>query len=104
MYVATINTLGYLPETEPAEFESAAEAWWFLYHERCEYERDYINETGLCDGCGEPYDDGHDADSEVGVGLSSMAKRGVPGVLVGDTLGGSPTHDLGIAYSVIVAE
>jgi hypothetical protein len=34
MYVAVINTPGYLPEAEPAEFDTARQAWLFLATER----------------------------------------------------------------------
>lgn len=33
MYVATISQPGYLPDTEPAEFETVAEAWEYLAEE-----------------------------------------------------------------------
>lgn len=33
MYVAIINQPGYLPETEPAEFDSISEAWAYLADE-----------------------------------------------------------------------
>ena len=65
-YLAIKNTPGYLPESEPAEFDTAADAWWSHYHERVDEERDWERETGICSGCGEvPEDwDDHDDDTE----------------------------------------
>lgn len=42
MYVATINTPGYLPEDdEPWEFDTASQAWEYLAHERQMVEEDH---------------------------------------------------------------
>ncbi len=102
-YVAIVNVPGYLPtDDEPPTFDTISEAWWHLYHERCAEERDAINETGLCDNCGEPYDDGHDDDSETGKDLAKMAKAVEPeaGTVWGPTPCFVGISDLGWSYTV----
>lgn len=108
-YVATINTPGYLPDAdEPAVFDTAAEAWWSLYHERCDAERD-----APCDLCDDTMTHGVtgdcDDDSETGRGLAKRAKWAASGLVcdwetVGTIHGPTPgyrgDHDLGLAYSV----
>lgn len=41
MFVATINQPGYLPEVDPVEFETCAEAWSYVADE---IERDWEND------------------------------------------------------------
>lgn len=115
-YVATINTPGYLPDAdEPAVFDTAKEAWWYLYHERCDAERD-----APCDLCGDTMTHGPmgdcDDDSETGHELSKRARHAGSGLVcdfeaVGTVYGPTPGysvtgtgHDLGIAYSVSTTE
>lgn len=42
-YLAIINMAGYLPDTEPAEFEYAREAWEYLLTERNEVENEWFD-------------------------------------------------------------
>lgn len=104
MYVATINVPGYLPmDDDPPTFETAAEAWWYLYHERVESERD-----ASCDLCDDtmthgPFGDCDD-DSETGRELGQAARRAEIGTIYGPTPGYRGDHDLGLAYSVSLAE
>lgn len=116
MYVATINVPGYLPmDDDPAVFDTAAEAWWHLYHERCDSERDAERETGRCEGCGEyPTDwQDHDDDTETGSELGKRARHAASGLVTdseacatvyGPTPGYDGSHDIGIAYSVSEVE
>lgn len=112
-YVATINTPGYLPMSdEPAEFSTAAEAWWWLYHERCDHERD--NPCDLCDDTMSHGPSGDcDDDTETGQALAKMARWAGGGMVtdseaVGTVYGPTPgyrgDHDLGLAYTVAEAE
>jgi hypothetical protein len=114
MYVATINTPGLLPEgdAEPAVFETAAEAWWYLYHERCTAEREAP--CDLCDGKMTHGPEGDcDDDSETGEALAKHARWAGSGLVcdfeaVGTVYGPTPgyrgDHDLGLAYSVSEVE
>lgn len=96
MYVATINTTGYLPDSEPTYFGTPGAAWRHLAEERdCEE----IN-AGILD------------DSETLTRLRSRARFAslephwseATGVEYGDTPGREGPHDLGKAYVVDVAE
>lgn len=112
-YVATINTPGYLPtDDEPAAFETPAEAWWYLYHERVNDERDNV-----CDLCNDTMTHGPngdcDDDSETGrelAGHARWAKSGLVanfeavGAVHGPTPGYRGNHDLGLTYSVTLVE
>lgn len=49
MYLAIINMPGYLPETEPVEFESCADAWRYLLEE-LERDWDAAEENGDFEG------------------------------------------------------
>jgi hypothetical protein len=102
-YVATINIPGYLPQDdEPPLFETAREAWDYLYSEREEALQDgdeeIVDETSqellawvdCCDGqhgddCPEGSPDG-------------------TGTVYGPTPGYDGSHDLGLAYSVTYVE
>lgn len=103
-YVATINIPGYLPtDDEPAVFGTAKEAWWYLYHERCDADwldvdlptdgHDHRHFT-LCPICSEI------EDSETADDLGRMAVAGKVGTVYGPTPGYDGSHDLGLAYSV----
>lgn len=112
-YVATVNVPGYLPmDDEPAEFETAAKAWWYLYHERCDSERDAV-----CDLCDDTMTHGVygdcDDDSETGREIAKHARWAASGLVcdfeaVGTVYGPTPgyrgDHDLGLAYSVTCVE
>lgn len=110
-FVATINTPGYLPwDDDPPVFDTAQEAWWHLYHERCRQELD-----AACDLCDDtmthgPYGDCDD-DSETGQALARRASDGWlvcdferVGTVYGPTPGYRGDHDLGLAYSVTEVE
>lgn len=113
MYVATINVPGYLPmDDDPPTFETAAEAWWYLYHERCQAELD-----APCDLCDDTMSHGPcgdcDDDSETARELSKRARWASSGLVcdfeaVGSVHGPTPgyrgDHDLGLAYSVTELE
>ena len=104
MYVATINVPGYLPmDDEPPAFDTAREAWWHLYHERCD--SDWLdvdlpteghdhNPYPLCPVCSEV------EDTETADELGRMAMAGEVGTVYGPTPGYEGEHDLGLAYSV----
>ena len=85
-YVATINTPGYLPHAEPAEFDTPAEAWQYLADDRREHE----DSEG--DGNYSETVDELDAKAAAGAG---------PGVVYGNTPGYTGVGaDLGFAYEV----
>jgi hypothetical protein len=101
-FVATINTPGCLPDTDgdPAVFDTATAAWWYLYHERCDAER-----SAPCDLCGDTMTHGPegdcDDDTDTGRELAEQAKAGTgEGTVYGPTPGYDGDHDLGLAYSV----
>lgn len=100
-YVAIVNTPGYLPDTadELPVFDTAREAWYALYHDRCDYERDYETESGICSSCGEMPDDwqDHDADTEESAALAKLARADKPGCII---LPGIAGHGADIAYTV----
>ena len=100
-YVAIVNAPGYLPDTadELPTFDTARDAWYALYHDRCDYERDYEYETGVCSSCGESPDEwqNHDADSEEAEALARMARADAPGCII---LPGIAGHGADIAYTV----
>lgn len=112
-YVTTINIPGYMPiDDYPAIFDTPAEAWWYLYHERCDSERDNV-----CDLCGDTLTHGPmgdcDDDSDTGRELAKYARWAASGLVadfeaVGTVYGPTPgyrgDHDLGLAYSVSVSE
>jgi hypothetical protein len=107
-YVATINVPGYLPmDDEPPTFDTPSEAWWYLYHERCDADwqdvdlptegHDHSPYT-LCPICSEV------EDSETADELGRHAIEGREGVVYGPTPGYRGDHDLGLAYSVTLIE
>jgi hypothetical protein len=103
-YVATINVPGYLPEDDdPAVFDTATEAWWYLYHERCNDDWQDVDlpteghdhrPSTLCPICSDV------EDSETADELGRMAIQGQSGTVYGPTPGYDGDHDLGLAYSV----
>lgn len=105
MFIATINTPGYLPDSadEPATFDTAEEAWWYLYHERC-----YAEMDAPCDLCDDTLTHGPsgdcDDDSDTGRELGQMASKDEPGTVYGPTPGYRGDHDLGLAYTVSITE
>jgi hypothetical protein len=114
MFVATINTPGYMPmDDEPPTFETADEAWAYLLEERvrAEDEADY-----------EPDDPDQFEYTDAVTYLRYIAglesggrhEHGNPhedwptnangtGTIYGSTPGYWGSHDLGLAYSVSVA-
>lgn len=110
-YVATINTPGYLPESdEPAVFDTAAEAWDYLADERKRAEDDYPEWPT---GNGGDYSSTCTHLASIAAWLSAgrpgnahftgLSTEGA-GVVFGLTPGYEGAHDLGLAYSVSVAE
>lgn len=93
-YVATINVPGYLPmDDEPPVFDTAREAWQYLADER---------ERGEDETEGEEY-------SQTFFTLRALAHDGPaegdePGTVYGYTPGYEGEHDLGLVYSVSIAE
>lgn len=109
-YVATINVPGYLPmDDDPPVFETPAEAWWYLYQERCRGDLDAP--CDICDDPGQVHgpDGDCDDDSETGRKLAKSARWASSGMVcdfeaVGTVYGPTPgydgDHDLGLAYCV----
>jgi hypothetical protein len=102
-YVATINTPGYLPDSDeaPPTFDTPAEAWSYLAQEREDAESEAAEDDSF-------------VASDCLIHLRDVAERAevksiyVPevttGTIYGDTPGYEGDHDLGLAYSVEVAE
>lgn len=113
-YVATVNVPGYLPmDDDPPVFETAAEAWWHLYHERCETDWLDVDLPALAEELGESHN--HNPytlcpvcseveDSETADELGRMAVANMPGTVYGPTPGYEGDHDLGLAYCVTETE
>ena len=96
VYVATINTPGYLPmDDEPPAFDTAHEAWVYLAAER-EREEDGADENGLS-----PYSETADllAQQAEVTKLITVSDYG-HGTIYGGTPGYDGDHDLGQAYTV----
>jgi len=98
-YVATINVPGYLPEGEPAEFDTAAEAWAYLEGERECRESEVTNDSTFV---------ASECLSELRR-IAEAAQWAQPvsdgtGTVYGNTPGYDGTHDLGLAYCVSIAE
>lgn len=100
MYAAIINTPGYLPETEPIEFDTIEEAWDYLASCRREDEDNY-----------EDVSEGYSATvnrlESASTRLLDAADLGLTpeyiGTIYGDTPGGA-IYDLGLAYTVSEVE
>lgn len=107
-YLATMNVPGYSPmDDEPPVFETPAEAWWYLYHERCRDDFDFP-----CEPCVEATGEDCGEDTETATELAKRARHAASGLVcdfeatgtvIGDTPGGR-MYDLGIAYSVTEVE
>lgn len=89
-YVAIINTPGYLPESEPEEFDTETEAWAHLFEHRMRDEEE-----------AEP---DHSLSSETQRALVWRIANGGTGTVTGPTPGYDGEHDLGVAYTVEEAE
>ena len=91
LYVATINVPGYLPtDDDPPVFGTAQEAWQYLIGEVELFWDDYPDdESG---GCVDAHTQMHNIDQTR------------PGTVYAATPGPARMHDLGLAYSVSVAE
>lgn len=94
-YVATINTPGYTPESEPMVFDSAYEAWGWLTDQRREAEDDLDDDS----------DDYSDTVAEllrrtIYAYQTNDQASGTIDTVYGPTPGYDGVHDLGKAYSV----
>lgn len=98
-YVAHINIPGYSPMAdEPAEFETAQEAWEWLADER-----------RMSEDSAEGVEDGDDDKDEESTTLQRLvanmrADKPICDVVYGPTPGYDGDHDLGLAYSVVPIE
>lgn len=90
-FVAIINTPGYVPmDDEPPTFDSAREAWQYLVSEVDRSWDEYPeDENGAC----------LDAHSQM-----HNLDQSQTGTVYAGTPGSDSEHDLGLAYSVEVAE
>lgn len=100
-YVATINVPGYMPtDDDPPVFDTAAEAWAWLESERERAEQDAAVGPFVASDC--LSDLRHLAEQ------AQLTSTFVPAVTTGSVYGPTPgsdsAHDLGLAYSVSVAE
>lgn len=98
LYVATINTPGYLPENdEPDVFDTPGEAWAYLRDAR-ERAEDLFAEDDET-----PYSDTYQyLRARARFATKIPTWFGATGTLYGDTPGYWGNHDLGEAYSVNV--
>lgn len=105
-YLATINTPGYLPDSEPTEHDTARDAWEYLADERKRDEDDAALTFG---------DDGQAGYSATANLMESIANASLQpieagldddrtGTITGPTPGYQGQHDLGIAYTVSLSE
>ena len=103
-YVATINTPGYLPmDDDPPVFDCIADAWEYLADERRRAEEDLACDETCEEGPTCQWGYTHDL-SDTYTTLLEQAKLATLGTEYGDTPGYHGSHDLGMAYSVDVAE
>ena len=94
-FVAIMNTPGYLPQDDdPPVFDTPAEAWGYLANER---ERDLTDAT--------------DGDAQLDTTWSELRRLATLGPqapfghsVVGSTPGYDGSHDLGLAYTVMVTD
>lgn len=110
-YLAIMNVPGYLPmEDEPPTFDTAQEAWSYLADEREQGEdAEPLDADGTESG---EYSDTHRILRYIASGehLHGDPNEDWPtnpdgtGVVYGGTPGSTSEHDLGIAYSVVLAE
>lgn len=113
MFMATVSIPGHAPmDVHTATFETPTEAWWHLYHARCDAER-----NAACDLCNDtmthgPFGDCDD-DSETGRELAKHARWAASGLIcdfeaVGTIHGPTPgfrgSNDPGLAYVVSETE
>jgi len=109
-YVAIVNTPGYLPDSDdgPLLFDSVRAAWNYLADERIRHEDDMAEGDS-------PYSEtvdtlgalGESAHWAFGVPTEWLIDMGLSADGTGTVYGGTPNggdHDLGLAYSVEVAE
>lgn len=98
VYVATINTPGYLPEGDPLYASNPAECWEWLADERLRAE----------DATDDDWNGGEYSDTLHELRRRSRVAAMAPhasvnlGTVYGDTPGYDGDHDLGVAYSVDV--
>lgn len=109
-YVAIINTPGYMSEQdELPTFDTAREAWEYLAEERMRAEEAAEDDDGAewsdtVDTLGALGEEAHWRHSEHGVWLAENGfNPDGTGTVYGGTPGGA-MYDLGVAYSVQLAE
>lgn len=105
-YVATINVPGYLPmDDDPPTFDTAQEAWAYLFTERTDAEDDYEDEAGYTKTRETMafLSEDHAWRGGAPTFVDGIAADGT-GTLWGDTPGYEGDHDLGLAYSVSLVE
>jgi hypothetical protein len=96
-YVATVNVPGYLPmDDDPPTFDDPASAWAWLEEERAEQESAAILDGGEYAVS--------DCLATLRATVSSVRHGASVGTVYGPTPGYDGDHDLGLAYSVSVAE
>lgn len=107
MYVAIINTPGYLPDSDspPPTFDTVREAWEYLADERKQHEDDHAE--SIADAIPAGYSSTVNilerlAEGNFDPSFGNIDDEGV-GSVTGATPGGSH-HDLGKVYTVAVAE
>lgn len=91
-YVASVNTPGYLPESDALVFDTATEAWSYLADDRREAE------DMLADGEGEYTETVAELDARAAA--TAESEHLGPGVVYGGSPGYQGKHDLGLAYVV----
>lgn len=90
MYVATINTPGYLPDVEPATFDTPEQAWSYLADERS----DALSDLGQYDDAAvrAMRDAAHNVRRSQDVRMTHAVVTSTPGA--------DPDRDLGLVYEV----
>jgi hypothetical protein len=103
-FIAIINTPGYMPEAEPAEFDTVGEAWEWLAQERRDAEDEaetvaqgYSATVNILDTLAAD----QDWSTCENAGVDPLSAEGT---VYGPTPGYEGDHDLGLAYTVTSRE
>jgi hypothetical protein len=105
-YLAMMNVPGFLPDSEPAEFDTVEDAWWYLYHERINDELSATDGGAPCPICNDEipthgvFGDCDD-DTDTATALGNAAIRNKTGEVYGDPYP-APDCELiqGLVYTV----